>query len=155
MKKGWRRAGGGGEPLLYLRRRLRTVSGAAAALIVLIALFLVATAAVGKGDLADAVAVLRVLVDESQFLNKAQVWQLTDVVDKLRIPVLAYGLRTDFRGELFEGSQYLLAFTSREKAAHAIETLGVSERARPTRVTGDARMEVVTVVCQVGASIAC
>jgi thymidine kinase len=51
-----------------------------------------------------------VLVDESQFLAKAQVWQLTDVVDKRNIPVLAYGLRTDFRGELFEGSQYLLAW---------------------------------------------
>jgi thymidine kinase len=51
-----------------------------------------------------------VLVDEAQFLSKAQVWQLSDVVDALRIPVLAYGLRTDFRGELFEGSQYLLAW---------------------------------------------
>ena len=51
-----------------------------------------------------------VLVDEAQFLRRAQVWQLTDVVDRLRVPVLAYGLRTDFRGELFEGSQYLLAW---------------------------------------------
>ena len=51
-----------------------------------------------------------VLVDEAQFLNRAQVWQLSEVVDELRIPVLCYGLRTDFRGELFEGSQYLLAW---------------------------------------------
>ena len=51
-----------------------------------------------------------VFVDEAQFLSKAQVWQLSDVVDKLNIPVLAYGLRTDFRGELFEGSRYLLAW---------------------------------------------
>ena len=51
-----------------------------------------------------------VLVDEAQFLSKAQVWQLSDVVDALGVPVLAYGLRTDFRGELFEGSQYLLAW---------------------------------------------
>ena len=51
-----------------------------------------------------------VLVDEAQFLTRAQVWQLSDVVDRLRIPVLAYGLRTDFRGELFEGSRYLLAW---------------------------------------------
>ena len=50
------------------------------------------------------------LVDEAQFLCKAQVWQLSEVVDSLNIPVLAYGLRTDFRGELFEGSQYLLAW---------------------------------------------
>lgn len=51
-----------------------------------------------------------VLVDEAQFLSKAQVWQVTEIVDRLKIPVLAYGLRTDFRGELFEGSQYLLAW---------------------------------------------
>jgi len=51
-----------------------------------------------------------VLVDEAQFMTKAQVWQLGEVVDDLRIPVLCYGLRTDFRGELFEGSQYLLAW---------------------------------------------
>lgn len=51
-----------------------------------------------------------VLVDEAQFLTRAQVWQLSEIVDRLRIPVLCYGLRTDFRGELFEGSQYLLAW---------------------------------------------
>ncbi len=51
-----------------------------------------------------------VLVDEAQFLSRAQVWQLSEIVDALRIPVLCYGLRTDFRGELFEGSQYLLAW---------------------------------------------
>jgi thymidine kinase len=51
-----------------------------------------------------------VLVDEAQFLSRPQVWQLSEVVDALRIPVLCYGLRTDFRGELFEGSQYLLAW---------------------------------------------
>ncbi|HEX7915861.1 thymidine kinase [Rudaea sp.] len=51
-----------------------------------------------------------VLVDEAQFLSKAQVWQLTEIVDRMNIPVLTYGLRTDFRGELFEGSQYLLAW---------------------------------------------
>ncbi|MET0328816.1 MAG: thymidine kinase [Luteimonas sp.] len=51
-----------------------------------------------------------VLVDEAQFLSQAQVWQLSEVVDAMRIPVLCYGLRTDFRGELFEGSQHLLAW---------------------------------------------
>ena len=50
-----------------------------------------------------------ILVDEAQFLSIDQVKQLTDVVDRLNIPVLTYGLRTDFRGELFEGSQQLLA----------------------------------------------
>lgn len=73
------------------------------------------------GTEADLLAVVRdererhgqldcVLVDEAQFLSRAQVWQLSDVVDVLDIPVLAFGLRTDFRGELFEGSQYLLAW---------------------------------------------
>ena len=50
-----------------------------------------------------------VLVDEAQFLTRMQVHQLAGVCDELGVPVLAYGLRTDFRGELFEGSQYLLA----------------------------------------------
>ncbi|WGE89943.1 thymidine kinase [Actinobacillus arthritidis] len=51
-----------------------------------------------------------ILIDEAQFLTREQVYQLTDVVDKLRVPVLCYGLRTDFQAELFEGSQYLLAW---------------------------------------------
>ena len=54
-----------------------------------------------------------VLVDECQFLSKDQVMQLTDVVDELGIPVLCYGLRNDFRGELFSGSQYLLAWADK------------------------------------------
>ena len=49
-----------------------------------------------------------VLVDEAQFLTKEQVDQLSEVVDKLHIPVLTYGLRTDFQGEVFEGSRALL-----------------------------------------------
>jgi thymidine kinase len=63
-----------------------------------------------QGDIAAHGVLHCVLVDEAQFLTKAQVWQLGEVVDQLRIPVLCYGLRTDFRGELFEGSQYLLAW---------------------------------------------
>jgi thymidine kinase len=51
-----------------------------------------------------------VLVDESQFLSTEQVRQLCAVVDELNIPVLCYGLRTDFRGELFPGSAQLLAW---------------------------------------------
>lgn len=54
-----------------------------------------------------------VLIDEAQFLTKTQVRQLTDVVDKLRIPVLAFGLRTDFLGETFAGSQALLAWADK------------------------------------------
>jgi thymidine kinase len=79
-----------------------------------------------------------VLVDEAQFLSKAQVWQLSEVVDRLRIPVLTYGLRTDFRGELFEGSQYLLAWadelTEIKTICHtgkkATMTVRVDERGR-------------------------
>ncbi len=54
-----------------------------------------------------------VLVDESQFLTRQQVHELSEVVDQLDIPVLCYGLRTDFRGELFVGSQYLLAWSDK------------------------------------------
>ncbi len=51
-----------------------------------------------------------VLIDESHFLSKEQVKQLGQVVDTLDIPVLCYGIRTDFRGELFPGSKHLLAW---------------------------------------------
>ena len=51
-----------------------------------------------------------VLVDEAQFLTQAQVKQLGAVVDELNVPVLCYGLRTDFRGEMFPGSAQLLAW---------------------------------------------
>lgn len=50
-----------------------------------------------------------VFVDEAQFLTREHVFQLTEIVDRLNIPVLCYGLRTDFQGELFEGSRHLLA----------------------------------------------
>jgi thymidine kinase len=49
-----------------------------------------------------------VLVDEAQFLTRDQVWQLARLADEAGIPVLCYGLRTDFRGELFPGSAVLL-----------------------------------------------
>jgi len=51
-----------------------------------------------------------VLVDEAQFLTKTQVIELTRIADELKIPVLAYGLRSDFKGEPFEGSLYLLTW---------------------------------------------
>ena len=61
-----------------------------------------------------------VLIDEAQFLSKEQVYQLTEIVDELNIPVLAYGLRTDFQGELFTGSQYLLAWADNLKELKTI-----------------------------------
>ena len=71
-------------------------------------------------DLYDSVTELKksqnvdcVMVDECQFLTKQQVHQITEIVDEYNIPVLCYGLRTDFRGELFEGAQYLLAWADK------------------------------------------
>ncbi len=61
-----------------------------------------------------------VLADESQFFSREQVFQLSEVVDRLNIPVLAFGLRTDFRGELFEGSQHLLAWADEIKELKTI-----------------------------------
>ena len=61
-----------------------------------------------------------VLIDEAQFLTRDQVFQLSEVSDDLRIPVLAYGLRTDFQGEPFEGSKYLLAWADTLKELKAI-----------------------------------
>jgi thymidine kinase len=54
-----------------------------------------------------------ILIDEAQFLTKLQVKQLTDIVDELKIPVLAYGIRTDFLGETFIGSAALLAWADK------------------------------------------
>ena len=61
-----------------------------------------------------------VLIDEAQFLKKNQVFQLGRVCDELNIPVLAYGLRTDFQGEPFEGSKYLLAWSDNLNELKAI-----------------------------------
>ncbi|MBU2645382.1 thymidine kinase [bacterium] len=61
-----------------------------------------------------------VLVDEAQFLSRDQVFQLTDVSDRLNIPVLTFGLRTDFLGNLFEGSQALLAWADELKELKTI-----------------------------------
>ncbi len=61
-------------------------------------------------DLSEAEKISCVLVDEAQFLSSKQVLQMTLVADRLGIPVLCYGLRSDFLGEPFEGSKYLLAW---------------------------------------------
>jgi len=65
-------------------------------------------------------AISCVMVDEAQFLTKDQVWALSRVSDELDIPVLAYGLRTDFMGEPFPGSKYLLAWADNLKEIKAI-----------------------------------
>lgn len=61
-----------------------------------------------------------VFVDEAQFLLKPQVWQLARVVDDLNLPVLCYGLRVDFRGELFPGSATLLAIADEMREVRTI-----------------------------------
>jgi len=82
-----------------------------------------------------------VLIDEAQFLKKAQVLQVAKVVDELGIPVLCYGLRTDFMGEPFEGSLYLLALAEELSEIKTICHCGrkatmnirIDERGRPVR----------------------
>lgn len=54
-----------------------------------------------------------VLIDEAQFLIKEHVLQLTRIVDELNIPVMTFGLKNDFRNELFEGSKYLLIYADK------------------------------------------
>ena len=61
-------------------------------------------------DAIDLTAFDCVIVDEAQFLTRAQVQRLTDIVDDMNIPVICYGLRADFQGNLFEGSQWLMAW---------------------------------------------
>ncbi|MWJ31857.1 MULTISPECIES: thymidine kinase [Saccharibacillus] len=54
-----------------------------------------------------------VLFDEVQFVTKEQVLQMTRIVDELNIPVMGFGLKNDFRNELFEGSQYMLLYADK------------------------------------------
>ncbi|SPF79842.1 thymidine kinase [Pseudoprimorskyibacter insulae] len=61
-----------------------------------------------------------IFIDEAQFLTKDQVWQLARVVDDLRIPVMCYGLRVDFRGDLFPGSAALLALADEMREVRTI-----------------------------------
>jgi thymidine kinase len=61
-----------------------------------------------------------VFVDEAQFLSPQQVWQLARVADYLHLPVMAYGLRTDFQGKLFPGSQELLAIADELREVRTI-----------------------------------
>ena len=61
-----------------------------------------------------------VFVDEAQFLEEEQVWQLARVADRLGIPFMCYGLRTDFQGRLFPGSQALLAIADELREARTI-----------------------------------
>jgi thymidine kinase len=72
----------------------------------------------------EAGALSCVLIDEAQFLSRAQVFQLASICDQLNIPVLAYGLRTDFKANLFEGSMWLLALADTMTEIKAICACG-------------------------------
>jgi thymidine kinase len=61
-----------------------------------------------------------VFLDEAQFLTREQVWQLAHIVDRLGLPVMAYGLRTDFHGRLFPGSQELLTIADELREVRTI-----------------------------------
>lgn len=85
-------------------------------------------------------------VDEAQFLTKAQVWQLARAVDDLHVPVMCYGLRVDFRGELFPGSAALLALADEMREARTICSCG---RKATMVVRRDASGRVITAGDQV------
>lgn len=70
-----------------------------------------------------------VFVDEAQFFNRSQILGLTQISDQLNIPVFAYGLRTDFKGEPFEGSKYLLSW------ADTIEEVSTFSPNEPEKAT--------------------
>ena len=82
-----------------------------------------------------------VLIDEAQFLTQNQVIQLGKIVDELDIPVLAFGIRTDFQGNLFEGSKYLLAWADNLKE---IKTVCHCGRKATMVLRVNARGEVVS-----------
>ncbi|WP_068301938.1 thymidine kinase [Pararhodobacter sp. CCB-MM2] len=65
-------------------------------------------------------AVACIFIDEAQFLSKEQVWDLARVVDDLNVPIMCYGLRVDFRGELFPGSAALLALADEMREVRTI-----------------------------------
>ena len=77
-------------------------------------LFAAARTRLGHGPVAC------IFVDEAQFLTRIQVWQLARIVDDLAVPVMCYGLRVDFRGELFPGSAALLALADEMREVRTI-----------------------------------
>ncbi|GGL59941.1 thymidine kinase [Wenxinia marina] len=89
-----------------------------------------------------------VFLDEAQFLTEAQVWQLARAVDDLRVPVMCYGLRTDFRGALFPGSAALLALADEMREVRTIchcgrkATMVIRRAADGTVVTAGAQVEI-------------
>ena len=90
-----------------------------------------------------------VMVDEAQFLGKEQVLQLSKVVDLLEIPVLAFGLRTDFMADPFEGSQYLLAWADEIKEIKTICHCG-KKATMNARIDSKGKMETAGAQIEIG-----
>jgi thymidine kinase len=80
-----------------------------------------------------------VFIDEAQFLSKDQVWQLARAVDDLHVPVMCYGLRVDFRGELFPGSATLLALADEMRE---IRTIVVRQDENKNVLTGGEQVQI-------------
>ncbi|MEJ8472660.1 thymidine kinase [Roseibium algae] len=87
-----------------------------------------------------------IFIDEAQFLSEEQVWQLARVADKLRIPVMCFGLRTDFQGKLFPGSAALLALADNLREIKTICWCG-------RKATMVARMDAAGNVVNEGAQV--
>ncbi|SNZ21661.1 thymidine kinase [Cohaesibacter gelatinilyticus] len=80
-----------------------------------------------------------IFFDEAQFLSEEQVWQLGRVADELHVPIMCYGLRTDFQGELFPGSQRLLAIADELREARTICWCG-RKASMVVRIDGDGKV---------------
>ena len=89
-----------------------------------------------------------VFVDEAQFLTDDQIWQLAEIVDELNIPVMCYGLRTDFQGNMFPGSARLLAIADNLREIRTIchcgrkATMVIRQDAAGTVIRDGAQVEI-------------
>ncbi|NRB02333.1 MAG: thymidine kinase [Rhodobacteraceae bacterium] len=89
-----------------------------------------------------------VFIDEAQFLSEAQVWQLARAVDDLKLPIMCYGLRVDFRGKLFPGSATLLALADEMREVRTIchcgkkATMVIRQSADGTTLTDGAQVQI-------------
>ena len=101
-----------------------------------------------EGWLEDA-PIACVFVDEAQFLTKAQVWQLVRAVDDLGVPVMTYGLRVDFQGNLFPGSAALLAWADEMREVRTICHCG-KKATMVVRQDGDGRVLTTGDQVQIG-----
>ena len=90
-----------------------------------------------------------ILVDEAQFLSKEQVRQLIRLVDEEGIPVLTYGIRSDFKGEVFEGSKFLLAWSDVMKEIKTICHCG-KKATMNARVSTEGDMETAGAQIEIG-----